>query len=176
MTSFVDTLAPVAAILAPATALAGGGAIVCLSKYAVPAIRSTASESSTKLSLAQLRSIFHSGAGVFPPMAYVASSSFALLAYVDASKRAGFILAALGSIGIFPFTVLVMLPAVNGRLLELDDKAKKDGDAGRRALETPGTSREVIALLDKFANYNYVRGGIMLFGGLVGLYTALQKP
>jgi len=156
-----------ATYLGPAIALPTAGAILCLSYYAVPIIRSTSTELSTKVALHQLRSLFSSGSHVFPPAAFAATSCYALAAYAIPSKRLGYILAAAGCIGIAPFTTMVMVPVVNGRLIELDEKAKRGGIQGEKA------SPEVDTLLKTFERVNAVRAGIMAVGGLTGLYMLM---
>ncbi|WVR07330.1 hypothetical protein IAU60_004371 [Kwoniella sp. DSM 27419] len=163
----MDDLVSAATLAGPAIACGTAGAIVCLSYYSIPNIRST-SQLSTKIALHQLRSLFSSGSHVFPPLAMAASAAYGLCAYAIPQKRLGYIIAAAGSIGIAPFTTLVMVPAANGRLIKLDEKAKKGDFDGVKG------SSEVESLLKSFEWLNGARGLIMAVGGLAGLYTALQ--
>lgn len=68
--------------------------------------------------------------------------------------------------GIAAFTVWIMVPAVNGRLIELRERVEKDASEGKKY------TAEVDGLFDKFNRYNNVRAGMMAVSGLVGMYTA----
>jgi hypothetical protein len=168
-TSNMDTqnFATAATFLAPAISLATAGSILTLSYYAVPVIRSTSAELSTKTALGQLRALFSSGSHVYPPLSAMSSTLYAFLAYSIPAKRTGFGLAALGAMGIAPFTIFVMVPAANGRLIELDKRAKAGGFEGEKG------NKEVDGLLRSFENLNGARAAIMATGGLVGLWVAL---
>lgn len=153
-----------------AIALIEAGAIFSISYYATPILKSVSSQpkAPTSHALGQLRSLFSSGSHIFPQAASVSALGFAWLAYVVPQQRLGYGLAATAVAGIMPFTMLVMLPAANGRLIELDEKAKRD------AREGEDRSREVDDLLARFGKLNGVRGMIMALGGLTGLWVALS--
>ncbi|GAA5865975.1 hypothetical protein JCM8547_002901 [Rhodosporidiobolus lusitaniae] len=68
-----------------------------------------------------------------------------------------------------PQNQLVMLPAVNQRLIDLDEVVKKQKDA----LETPARKAEVDALYLNFAKYNPARAAMVFLGGVVGVRAAL---
>ncbi|WVF71766.1 hypothetical protein IAT40_006574 [Kwoniella sp. CBS 6097] len=166
--TYTPVVAQTARFLGPFIASSTAGSILTLSYYSIPIIRSTSTEHSTKTALHQLRALFSSGSHVFPPLSMAATTCYAISAYFDPAKRAGYVLAALGSIGIAPFTTLIMLPAANQRLIDLDEKAKKG------ELEGVKGSQEVDELLKSFEWLNAVRAGIMAVGATVGLWTALQ--
>ncbi|OCF38505.1 hypothetical protein I317_07729 [Kwoniella heveanensis CBS 569] len=167
---YYPLIASTARFLGPFIASSTAGSILTLSYYSIPIIRSTSTEHSTKTALHQLRALFSSGSHVFPPLAFAATTCYAISAYVcdDPAHRRGYIVAAMGSIGIAPFTTLVMLPAANQRLIDLDEKAKK-GD-----LDGVKNSKEVDELLRSFEWLNAIRAGIMAVGATVGLWTALN--
>ncbi|WVQ99131.1 hypothetical protein IAU59_006263 [Kwoniella sp. CBS 9459] len=166
--AYTPLIVRTARFLGPLIASSTAGSILTLSYYSIPIIRSTSVEHSTKTALHQLRALFSSGSHVFPPLAFAATTCYAISAYFEPSKRGAYTLAALGSIGIAPFTTLVMLPAANQRLIDLDEKAKKGDLDGVRG------SNEVDELLKSFEWLNAFRAGIMAIGATVGLWTALQ--
>ncbi|KAJ3014631.1 hypothetical protein HKX48_005030 [Thoreauomyces humboldtii] len=129
----MSTTANLAALVSISTALAGAGAIACLSAFDLPILLSQPASRS----LPSLRWLFSRGSHVFPTVASVAASGFAFLAYVtllNASPHTvvrmltepayqtarGYILAAALSISIAPFTSLVMVPKVNFALIRLN--------------------------------------------------------
>ena len=100
-------------------------------------------------------------------MSVVAGTLYSVLAYAQPARRPGYILAAVGCLSILPFTSLYMIPTVNNRILELDDRAKQ----GKPEIEN--RKGEVAELMERFKQQNLVRGALMWFGGAIGLYTAL---
>jgi hypothetical protein len=61
-----------------------------------------------------------------------------------------------------------MIPTVNNRILELDDRAKQS-----KTTEIEQRKEEVSELMERFKQQNLVRGGMYWIGGAIGLYTAL---
>jgi hypothetical protein len=165
-----------AKILGPATSLATAGAILSISALYTPLLSSSArSQSNSKPSpsstLPAIRFIFSRGSHFFPQAAVFAAANFGILAYhctgsVDmlgweVSRRTGFIAAAILSIAIGPITGL-MLPVCNNPLREMAE------------LERQGRGKEVDEgelkkMVKRFEWLNYVRGGVILAGGILGL-------
>lgn len=159
-----------AKILAVTTSLLASGAILSISFYSVPILSS--SRSST-FSLHQLRSLFSSGSHVFPPAAMASSALFGYLGYVAPAggpQRNAFFGAAVAILNIVPFTLYVMVPAANGRLIEMEERAKKHGKAG---VDVSGGDREVKEMLERFKWLNLVRAILVATGGALGLYACI---
>jgi hypothetical protein len=167
-----------AKILGPATSLATAGAILSISSLYTPLLSSSArSQSTSKPSpsstLPAIRFIFSRGSHFFPQAAVFAAANFGLLAYHctagdmvklggwEASQRTGYIAAAVLSVAIGPITGL-MLPVCNNPLREMAE------------LERQGRGKEVDEgelkkMVKRFELLNYVRGGVILAGGILGL-------
>lgn len=157
-----------AALLAPSIGLPLSGAILSLSYYSTPTLRAINARASTPLSLHELRSLFSSGSHIFPQLATVSAALFSFLAYSLPAQRAAYALASASVAAILPFTMVVMLPASNQRLIDLDEVAKKDPDAVKRR------SGEVDEMLARFAGLNAVRAVLVAGGSILGLWTSLQ--
>lgn len=160
-------------VLAPAVALTTSGGILALSYYTSPILRSITARStpdSAAFALSELRALFSSGSHVFPQMATLSAGLSTYLAWSCPEARASYIGAAVGAISIAPFTIFYMLPVCNGRLIELDEKAKQD----KTAVRGKGKEREVLYLLSEFERLNAIRAGLLALGGLIGLWTALS--
>ncbi len=80
--------------------------------------------------------------------------------------RNQYILAAVGAIGIAPFTVFVMKPT-NMTLKEI-------GEEGQEGIKKSGGEQRVQELLRQFGRMNAVRGGILALGAAIGLKAALS--
>ncbi|GAA5997129.1 DUF1772 domain-containing protein [Rhodotorula paludigena] len=157
--------------LACSVTLATAGGIASLSYSSVPLLSSLAKRASVPDSLADLRALFSSGSHVFPQLASLAAAHFASSAYSSSAAsaaRTGYSLAAGLTASILPFTVAVMLPAVNAKLIELDERVNKKKDAAREPSQD-----EVVTLLRKFGAYNAVRAALIGAGGVVGVWTAV---
>ncbi|KAI4851981.1 hypothetical protein E4T44_01789 [Aureobasidium sp. EXF-8845] len=164
------TALSLAKILGPATSLATAGAILSISALYTPLLSSSArSQSTSKPSpsstLPAIRFIFSRGSHFFPQAAVFAAANFAFLAYhcVDEVIRvAGWEIGpAVLSIAIGPITGL-MLPVCNNPLREMAE------------LERQGRGKEVDEgelkkMVKRFEWLNYVRGGVILLGGVLGL-------
>lgn len=154
----------IATLFAVSTSLALSGAIVATSAFATLPLKNNPSY----LSLRELRDVFSRGSHTIPPLATFATALYALLAYNAAhvQQRNGWIAAGVGTISIAPFTMWVMVPACNGKLIQADEE-------GERGLEKIGGKQGLKTLLEKFDRLNYVRAALMGFGGLMGLWTAM---
>lgn len=156
-------------IAAPVCALTTSTMILGFSILQTPILMSTTAQSSPSLALRQLRPYFETGKYIFPPMSLVSAVLFGILAYHQPEKLASYALAIGGCLSILPFTSLYMIPQVNNRILELDDKTlageKENVDAHRKEIKT---------LLERFARQNLVRGGMFWLGSVYGLWTILS--
>ncbi|KEQ72931.1 hypothetical protein M436DRAFT_47218 [Aureobasidium namibiae CBS 147.97] len=171
------TTLTVVRILGPATSLATAGAILSISFLYTPLLSSSArSQSSSKpapsSTLPAIRFIFSRGSHFFPQAAVFAATNFGYLAYhcdggivrivgLELQKRTGLVMAGMLSMAIGPITG-VMLPVCNNALREMG------------ALEAKGRGEEVDELrlkelVKRFEVLNYVRGAVMLAGGVLGL-------
>ncbi|KAL8886330.1 MAG: hypothetical protein Q9192_006504 [Flavoplaca navasiana] len=147
------------------TGFVTAGGIMALSYSTVPIFL----EHPNEVSLRHLRALFSSGSHIFPQLATASASAFAALAYnapVSSSLRMQYILAAVGAIGIAPFTVLVMKPT-NMTLKEI-------GEQGQEGIKKSGGERRVQELLRRFGRLNAIRGGILALGAAIGLKAALS--
>ena len=185
-------------------ALISSGAIATLSAFDLPIIQSQ----NASRSLPQIRWLFSRGSHIFPPAAAISSAGFTYLAFdalpvasrglmnllnvtSNGSKVNGYLVAALLTIGIAPFTMLVMFPTVNEDIIQLTEER-----GGARSVEaakgsysevtdlsgpqrktdketTEKVDEKVEKLLARFKAQNWVRAVLMGFGGVVGLWTAL---
>ncbi|KAI9638093.1 uncharacterized protein MKK02DRAFT_42480 [Dioszegia hungarica] len=160
-----------ATILAPFLSSATAGSILTLSYFSIPIIRSVSVDHSPARALDHVKALFSSGSHIYPTLSVVCTGLYGLLAYsspAGTSARSGYSVAAAGTLGIAPFTVMVMLPLANHALLDLYDKREKRG-AG--AVEKD--KEELDGLLRRFEGLNAVRAGIMGMGAVGGLCTAL---
>ena len=148
--------------------------------HARPATASSANTSSGALTstpkaeraayvLAQIRYLFSVGSHTIPPAIITTSALFAFLAYELPSRRTLHAVAAGTVFAIAPLTRFYMYPAVNRRLIELDEQVKKQGQAGADKVDV----QEVQKAMDKFEMIHCVRAGLGLIGSLVGLYAVV---
>ncbi|KAL8777650.1 MAG: hypothetical protein Q9194_002443 [Teloschistes cf. exilis] len=148
------------------TGFVTAGAIIALSYSTVPVFLSHPNE----VSLRHLRALFSSGSHIFPQLATAASTAFSVLAYTAppaSPLRYQYIVAAAGTIGIAPFTILVMKPT-NMTLKEI-------GEQGNEGIKKSGGEQRIEELLRRFGRLNAIRGGILAMGAGVGLYAALSQ-
>jgi hypothetical protein len=166
-----------AKILGPATSLATAGAILSISFLYTPLLSSSARSQSTSTpspssTLPAIRFIFSRGSHFFPQAATFAAANFGYLAYhcVDGvvqvagwevSRRIGLIAAGVLSAAIGPVTG-IMLPVCNNALREMGElEAKgKGGEVDEVRLKE---------LVKRFEWLNYLRGAVILAGGVLGL-------
>ena len=147
------------------TAFVTSGAILSLSYSSAPILAA----GSPKFSIPQINALFSSGSHVFPQLATLATAGFAYLAYLapySSNTQLRYVAAAVVTIGIAPFTMLVMLPTnMTLRSIEpTDEGVKKAGGDDR-----------VRALIQKFKSLNAARGLIMAAGAGLGLWAALTE-
>jgi len=154
-------------LIATVISLTTSSGVAAYSFLVTPAI-TRATDTSPRTGLAELRPLFEGGKYVFPPAAMISAALYTALAYAQPEKLVGFSIAAVGSIGIIPFTTMYMIPKTNNLLLDLDDRAKE----GDQAVE--GKKEEVKRLMRDFYRENVVRAGMYWIGGIVGLYTILN--
>lgn len=150
-------------IVSISTAFLTSGAIVCLSYSSVPILVAA----DPKTSIPQTRDLFSSGSHIFPQLASVATSGFAYLAYhspLGSNTQMQYAAAAIGTIGIAPFTFLLMAPT------NFTIRGIKETDEG---IKEAGGPERVRTLIRKFGRLNAVRGTIMAVGAGVGLWAAL---
>jgi hypothetical protein len=166
-----------AKIIGPATSLATAGAILSISALYTPLLSSSArSQSTSKPSpsstLPAIRFIFSRGSHFFPQAAAFAAANFGTLAYHysndvvnvlgwEMGRKTGYIVAAALSIAIGPIT-WVMLPVCNNPLREMAELER----VGRGSEVDEG---ELKKMVKRFELLNYVRGGVILMGGVLGL-------
>lgn len=167
-----------AQILAPSIALTTSGGILALSYYTSPILRSITRlphPGLTAFALKELRALFSSGSHVFPQLAMASTAVSLYLAWAIPGSRTGYTAAATGALSIAPFTVFIMVPACNARLIDLDKQAKGDEDGMRDEGEGNVEQRgeEVRALLSEFEKLNAIRAGLLALGGLAGIWTAM---
>ncbi|KAI4111008.1 MAG: hypothetical protein LQ339_001010 [Xanthoria mediterranea] len=147
------------------TGFVTAGAITALSYSTVPIFL----EHPNEVSLRHLRALFSSGSHIFPQLATASSAAFSALAYnapPSSSLRNQYVLAAVGAIGIAPFTIFVMKPT-NMTLKEI-------GEEGQEGIKKAGGEQRVQELLRRFGRLNAVRGGILALGAAIGLKAALS--
>ena len=135
-------------VVSTSTALAAAGGIATMSLFDIPMLVSQPASRSLPL----IRWLFSRGSHIFPSAAFVSSSGFAYLAYnalppatrtfntlLRSATQGGpvswYVAAAALSISIAPWTALVMVPAVNFKLIE-----KNEQKGGKRSAATPDSA------------------------------------
>jgi hypothetical protein len=135
-------------------------------------------ESPTPLMLRQWRTAFIQGKNSMPPLGLIASSSFFYLAYeahqvadILPYKWKAYLTSGLLTIGIIPYTILILGPtnrkllakAAETSTLALDDKVVEVGLGGETAHK----------LVDDWATLNLGRGIMLGVAAFIGTWTAL---
>jgi hypothetical protein len=160
------------------TSLIFAGVNASLSIFLIPRIL----ESPTPLLLKQWSRMYEAGKAVGRPAGAIAALSFFYLSYhhhttsvssfVDNSQAWGYLTAGLLSIGIVPYTILVIMPT-NNKLLKKADET--------RALEKEdhvvkvGLGEETAhQLADWWGVLNLGRGVMLTASGVLGLWLALN--
>ncbi|CAD0114127.1 unnamed protein product [Aureobasidium uvarum] len=172
-----STAISTAKVLGPTISLATAGVILSLSAFYTPLLSSSArSQSSEKPSpsstLPAIRFIFSRGSHTIPQAAALAAANFGFLAYhapstvakvlgMEIGSRAGFIAAGVLSMAIGPITG-IMLPICNNPLREMAEIERQ----GKGSQIDEGKLKEMVK---KFEWLNYVRGAVILAGGMLGL-------
>ncbi|KAL8772196.1 MAG: hypothetical protein Q9209_002631 [Squamulea sp. 1 TL-2023] len=126
-------------------------------------------EHPNQFSLRPLRALFSSGSHIFRELATASSAALTALAYnatASSALRIEYMLAAVGSIGIAPFTMIVMKPT-NMTLKEI-------GEQGQEGINKSGGEQRVQKLLRRFGRLNAIRGGILAWSAAIGLKAALS--
>ncbi|VDB95359.1 unnamed protein product [Peniophora sp. CBMAI 1063] len=157
------------------------GAIISASAWGIPAILTTASSSSSDAPLTTLRAfttLYNRGKSTAPPLAALASASFAYAAlrasnvpfitngsFAAAHRSLLFGAAAVLTVGIVPFTFAVMMRGIRVlvRASEGEGEARKLGEG--RAVEG------VVA----WGAQNYVRGLLPLVGCALGTWASFAS-
>lgn len=122
------------------TALAAAGAIANISLFDIPLLVSQPASRSLPL----IRWLFSRGSHIFPTAAFLSTTGFAYLSYTatpsprslgaflssltGGAQPTWYAAAAILTLGIAPWTTLVMLPSVNSALIE-----KNEGMGGKRS-------------------------------------------
>jgi hypothetical protein len=160
------------------TSLIFAGANASLSIFLIPRIL----ESPTPLLLKQWNHTYERGKAIGPPFGVVAALSFFYLSYhfhtsstsafVNNTNAWGYLTAGLLSIGIVPYTMLVLMPT--------NDKMKKKADE-TKSLEKEdhvveiGLGEETAhQLADWWGVLNLGRGAMLTASGVLGLWLALN--
>ena len=110
---------------------------------------------------------------MFPQLATLAASAFGFLAYhapPGTDARMLYLAGTVGTIGIAPFTVLVM-KNTNMTLREIETQEER---LGKKGIENAGGEKKVKDLMATFQYMNYVRGAIIAVGAGLGLAGALM--
>lgn len=113
-----------------------------------------------------LYGIYKNGAKVMAPCVVLSTSAFAYLAYNAKSSMERRLYATAGGLVLStqPWTIAVMLSGIN----RLRDIAKSAAEQ-QKAEETG----EAVKLLQGWVYQNWMRAGLLLSGGLAGLYAQL---
>ncbi|KAH7418806.1 hypothetical protein BKA64DRAFT_208632 [Cadophora sp. MPI-SDFR-AT-0126] len=150
------------------------GNIAAVSMFTVPAIRQAHSQDGvSSVVLAKVwESVYEAGKALNPPVAAGVTSSFAYLAW---SSRVGvhlpkncsqlYGLAALLTIGIVPFTFILMAGTNN----KLSAKAKRQSGA----VSVPAYDDAFAKLIDRWGTLNFCRSLLPFLGGVIGLVATL---
>lgn len=152
----------VAKAISVGTAFALSGYYTCSSQNALQILIGQPASISTPA----FTQLYHRGASAVGPASAIATVAYAYLAYAtpDASKRRAYGVSAVLTIGVLPWTVFVMMGGIN-RLIAIG----KDP-----ALQlTAQSSGEVGKLLRTWGAQNYVRAGMTVAAGLIGLSTVV---
>lgn len=157
-----------------------GGMNLTISLYQIPSLLLAPAS----LALRQFEQIYTLGKKVGPSLSLVSFGSFIFLAYDSYMRFAdttlvysplkdqwkGYVVAAGLVVGIMPYTVVLMVPGVNKKLLEGAERAtrgkKEDG------VEEMGVE-EVRKTLVKWARFNYGRAVLAVSATAVATWTAM---
>lgn len=110
--------------------------------------------------------IYHSGVGLIIPLSLGSTILNAIAAYLTPERRLEFAIASAASVAPLAYTVTFMLGGIN-RLLQI---MSMDGS------QIQGVRKEeVIHLLLTWKGQNYVRAGLALVAGTIGLYAIFSR-
>ena len=161
----------VAQTLGLTTSLLLGGANLALSVHLIPRLL----ESPTPLLVRQWHAAYLLGKRTFPPLALLSSLSYFYLAYKgDAleGNRMGYLIAGLLTVGIVPYTALVMR-GTNNKLIERRNEVGALGNQDT-VVEVGLGNESAHALVDWWGVLNLGRGAMLSIAGIVGVWTALN--
>ncbi|KAK9364975.1 hypothetical protein V1509DRAFT_448869 [Lipomyces kononenkoae] len=136
---------------------------MALSVIAMPAIK--APKVTLPDTAMRVRTLALTGRRVMPPIVVLSSAGFGFLAWKVPSARMAYSIAAACTIGVVPFTILVLLKPLSA-LISKAEVAEPKG----RGVEDENWEK----LLNKLILLNGVRVLMLLAGSLVGLHTALK--
>lgn len=136
-----------------------------LSLATIPAIL----QSPTPLLLKQWRVVFDIGKSTAPPLAVLAAATLSYVAYTkynisgsDTTQWRGLAIAAAGTVGIVPFTLLFM-GGINDKLITASDAVGKEV-----------ASESVRELVARWGRVNVVRSFLTLGATMVGIWSVLE--
>jgi hypothetical protein len=151
-------------------ASAAAGSTLSISFYTIPRLL----ESPTPLILKQWGHLFDTGRKTGPPIGMTAAASFFYLAYAlkeDRFKFLGYLVAGGLSVGIVPYTLLVLM-GTNRKLLSKVEETRALGK-GESMVEVGLGKETAHRLVDWWGVLNVGRGLILAAAGVVGAWTTL---
>ncbi|KAI9889797.1 MAG: hypothetical protein M1814_004899 [Vezdaea aestivalis] len=110
--------------------------------------------------------IYLKGAISLVPLGFFSGACSAAAAYLVPEQRLLWVGAAVATLAQTPWTLAFMM-GTNNRLVAI-------AKGGERVWEKDGTKEEVEVLLRKWSGMNFVRGGLALVGGAIGLFAVLE--
>ncbi|KAK9236969.1 hypothetical protein V1525DRAFT_405199 [Lipomyces kononenkoae] len=139
------------------------GSFMCLSVIAIPALK--APKITLPDTAMRFRTLALTVRNTMPPLAVLSTSAFGFLAWKVPSARMAYSIAAVCTIGVVPFTLLLVLRPTftlmsKAEVAEPKSRGTEDADWEK--------------LLDRWTLLNGVRAIFPLLGALVGLHTALM--
>lgn len=151
------------------------GGILSVSYAFVPALWDAPDSTMVR----QWRTVYNRGANAAPLLSVISTASFGFLSFklvktLNQGKAEAYALAALSTISIVPYTLLVMA-STNKKLKDKAaqaDKEKKKAE-NRISKDERGNTELVKDLVVRWQLLNAGRGVFPLVGALLGLYTTL---
>jgi Domain of unknown function (DUF1772) len=110
------------------------------------------------------QTLYKRGAVSLPPLAVFSSLCSAYLAFALPEQRSLYVVASMGTLAMIPWTLVAMMETNNRLCAIADSKIEQE----------KVKSEEVEALLRKWTWMNYVRSGLMMVGGLTGLFALID--
>jgi hypothetical protein len=175
-----DTPLPIrlAQTLGITTSLIFGGVIASLSIFVLPRIL----ESPTPLLVKQWSRMYEAGKAAGRPAGVIAALSFFYLSYhhhtsstsafVNNTNAWGYLTAGLLSIGIVPYTILVIMPT-NNKLMKKADETKSLEEEDQ-VVEVGLREETAHQLADYWGVLNLGRGAMLTASGVLALWLALN--
>ena len=169
-----------------------GLSLITVPVMALPAQRLRQAGAATKaethaVSVSQLKQqwlwFYSRGRATFPPLAATAALAYTYLAFHlpdDNVLAKWYITAAVSTISIVPFTLLVMMPTNNllaASAARASSMKRESGeeDVGNKVVKQDGEDEEFLRLMMKWARLNYLRALLPLSGAVIGLTAALRR-